>query len=372
MNVAGLAFRNLRRRPVRSALTILGVGFAVGSFITLYGLSGSIDDNARQSVDERNAHLTLSRRGAAEIFGSTMTEAIGQRLASISGVTAVTGELIVLASTDHGAHVLAVGWPEDSFFWNSVPLREGRLPQPGERKVVVIGPGIAQSLGKRLGDAISLMDESFRIIGVSRYASLINRNAILAPLADLQELTFRTGLVTFLYVRVASPDDPAAVERISRAIEAQAAVTVATSEAMLANDRLVGMTRAISKAMAWIALFMGVLMVLNTLLMAVIERTREIGILSAIGWSPPRIMGALVVEGMVLSMIGSAVGILLGIFGSQLLGAIPAIGRFIEVTPTTGLILATAAAAVGLGIVGSLYPAWVATRLDPAAALERA
>jgi ABC-type antimicrobial peptide transport system permease subunit len=83
-------------------------------------------------------------------------------------------------------------------------------------------------------------------------------------------------------------------------------------------------------------------------------------------------MGALVVEGMVLSMIGSAVGIALGTVGSQLLGAIPAIGRYIEVTPTTGLIAATAVAAVGLGIVGSLYPAWVATRLDPAAALERA
>jgi putative ABC transport system permease protein len=372
VNVLDLAFRNLRRRPVRSALTILGVGFAVGSFITLYGLSGSVDDNARQSVDERNAHLALSRRGAAEIFGSTLAESIGAQLANVPGVTAVTGELIVLAATDRGAHVLAVGWPDDSFFWPSVPLREGRLPAPGERKVVVIGPDIAQALNKRLGDTISLMDVDFRIVGVSRYASLINRNAVLTPLADLQELTFRPGLVTFLYARVASPENPAAVERISRAFEARAAVTVATSETMLANDRLVGMTRAIAKAMAWIALFMGVLMVLNTLLMAVLERTREIGILSAIGWSPPLIMGALVVEGMVLSMIGSAVGIALGTIGSQLLGAIPAIGRYIEVTPTTGLIAATAVAAVGLGIVGSLYPAWVATRLDPAAALERA
>jgi len=372
VNVAGLAFRNLRRRPVRSALTILGVGFAVGSFITLYGLSGSVDDNARQSADERNAHLTVHRRGAAEIFGSTMAETIGSKLTTIPGVAVVSGELLVLAATDGGAHVLAVGWADDSVFWKDAPLREGRRPRPGERKVVVIGNDIAISLGKRLGDSISLMDENFQIIGVSRYTSLISRNAILVPLADLQDLSFRTGLVTFFYVRVAHPEDPAAIKRISRAIEAKAAVTVAASEAMLQNDRLLGMTRAVSKAMAWIALFMGVLMVLNTLLMAVLERTREIGILSAIGWSPPRIMGALVVEGMILSMIGSAIGILLGILGSRLLSAIPAIGRYIEVTPTAGLIAATALAAVGLGMVGSLYPAWVATRLDPAAALERA
>ena len=66
---------------------------------------------------------------------------------------------------------------------------------------------------------------------------------------------------------------------------------------MLKNDSLVGLLDAVSSSMAWVALLMGVLMVLNTLLMAVLERTREIGILSAIGWSKERIMGALVIEG---------------------------------------------------------------------------
>jgi putative ABC transport system permease protein len=117
---------------------------------------------------------------------------------------------------------------------------------------------------------------------------------------------------------------------------------------------------------------MGVLMVLNTLLMAVLERTREIGILSAIGWSKERIMGALVIEGFLLSALGSTLGIVLGIGGSRLLSAIPAIGRYIAVRPTLGLIVITALAAIILGILGSFYPAWVATRASPADALERA
>ena len=121
-----------------------------------------------------------------------------------------------------------------------------------------------------------------------------------------------------------------------------------------------------------IALLMGVLMVLNTLLMAVLERTREIGILSAIGWSKERIMGALVIEGFLLSALGSALGIMLGIGGSRLLSAIPAIGRYIAVRPTPGLIVTTAIAAIVLGILGSFYPALLATRASPAEALERA
>ena len=106
--------------------------------------------------------------------------------------------------------------------------------------------------------------------------------------------------------------------------------------------------------------------------MAVLERTREIGILSAIGWSKQRIMGALVIEGFMLSALGQRARHLLGIGGSRLLSAIPAIGRYIAVRPTPGSIAATAVAAIILGILGSLYPAWVATRASPADALERA
>jgi putative ABC transport system permease protein len=134
---------------------------------------------------------------------------------------------------------------------------------------------------------------------------------------------------------------------------------------------MVGLLRAVSSSMAWLALLMGILMVLNTLLMAVLERTREIGILSAIGWSAKRIMGALVLEGFILSAVGSVAGIVIGIGGAHLLSAIPAIGRYVAVRPTTGLVLATAVAAIGLGILGSSYPAWRAARQSPAAALGR-
>jgi len=124
--------------------------------------------------------------------------------------------------------------------------------------------------------------------------------------------------------------------------------------------------------MAWVALLMGVLMVLNTLLMVVLERTREIGIFAAIGWSTERITGAIVIEGFILSAVGSAAGVVIGVVGSHLLNAIPAIGRFVAVRPTPGLVVATALAAIALGILGSFYPAWLATRQSPAIALGRA
>jgi putative ABC transport system permease protein len=372
VNHIEFAFRNLQRRRTRSILTILGVAFAVGSFITLYGLSRSVHENVERSFDEHGTDLTVKRRGIAEPFGGTVPEKLIPEIIKIPGVKDVAGQLITFAATDNDDSVLAAGWSPNSFYWDNVPLKEGRLPNPDETKVALVGGDIARTLGKTVGDDITLLGETFRIVGLTDYHSIINRNQVIVKLADLQELAFRTDAVTFLSIKLDDPDDQAEADRVAAAIESLDKLSASRSESMLRNDSLFGLLTAVSTSMAWVALFMGVLMVLNTLLMAVLERTREIGILSAIGWSTERIMGALVIEGFILSAAGSLVGILLGIAGSKFLSAIPAIGRYVAVEPTVPLIAATALAAIVLGILGSFYPAWVATRQSPATALERA
>ena len=371
MNHVSLAFRNLTRRPVRSVLTILGVALAVGSFITLYGLSRSVDENVGRMLDERGIHLSIARRGTADLFGSTIPLSLASKIAAVPDVTAVAGELIALAETNENAQVLAVGWAEGSFLWTSLPLFAGRIPRAGERGIALIGSDIASALGKRIGDRLELLGVSFEIIGITNYRSIITRNAAIVPLEDLQEAVFRPGAVTFLHLRIAHPGDAAAIDRISRTLEAMAEVRVSTNDSVMHNDQQAELLRAVSSAMAWVALSMGTLMVLNTLLMAVLERMREIGILSAIGWSKARIMGSLVIEGLILSAIGGVVGALFGMAGSHMLSSISTIGRYLTISPSFGLISASAIAAVLLGIIGSLYPAWLATRQDPATALDR-
>ena len=81
MNHLQLALRNLSRRPARSVLTAVGVALAVGSFITLYGLSQSVEQNVGQSIEEHGADLTIRRSGTAELFGGTVPESVGARAA---------------------------------------------------------------------------------------------------------------------------------------------------------------------------------------------------------------------------------------------------------------------------------------------------
>jgi hypothetical protein len=96
VNHPALAFRNLRRRPTRSVLAALGVALAVGSFITLYGLSRSVQENVQQSFEERGTDLTVRRRGVAEPFGGTMPQTI---IPEIPGIAAVSGQLLSFAAT---------------------------------------------------------------------------------------------------------------------------------------------------------------------------------------------------------------------------------------------------------------------------------
>jgi putative ABC transport system permease protein len=128
---------------------------------------------------------------------------------------------------------------------------------------------------------------------------------------------------------------------------------------------------AVSRAISIIAMAMAVMNVLNTLLMTIQERTREIGIVTAIGWSDRLIMSSIVIEGLMMCAVGCVFGVILGYLASSLFQFVPTIGEYIQFRPTLGLIVPTLAAAFVLCAIGALYPAWRAVRLNPAEALGR-
>jgi len=105
--------------------------------------------------------------------------------------------------------------------------------------------------------------------------------------------------------------------------------------------------------------------------MATQERTREIGIFAAIGWSNWRIMMSIVIEGIMLCVIGCVVGVMLSFLAAFAFPHIPAIGNLISFRPSVRLVTPVVAAAFVLCVFGSLFPAWRAVRMVPAEALRR-
>ena len=371
MNLVGLALRNLKRRPVRTGLSILGVGLAVGSALALITLSHSIRDSMRDGMDEIGDDLVVMQKGASDIFGGFIPEQTVERIAAIPGVVRDSGELFMFAPSDVGHSVLTLGWPTSSYLWKRVPLREGRVPFANERHVAVLGDTAAASLGKKVGDELDLIGESIRVIGIAGYTTIVNRGLVIVPLIDLQEASYRPRQVTVVHVNIDHDSGRAELARVRAAIDALGSVTASTANEVLDNDRNFSILEAVSLAVSIIAVAMSALNVLTALVMATQERTREIGIFAAIGWSNARIMMSIVIEGLVMCVIGCIVGVLLSFLAAFAFPRIPAIGNLISFRPTLGLAAPVLIAAFALCILGALLPAWRAVRMVPAEALRR-
>jgi putative ABC transport system permease protein len=371
MNLVGLALRNLRRRPVRTGLSILGIGLAVGSALALIALSRSIKDSTQAGLNEMGDDLVVMQKGASDIFGGFISEQMVERIAAIRGVVRASGELFMFAPSAGHTSVLTLGWPDTSYLWKKVPLREGRVPQQGERHVAVLGEAAAASLGKKLGDELDLLGETFRVIGIANYTSVVNRGLVLVQLADLQEASYRTRQVTMIHVNVDRGGGPAELSRVRGSIEALGNVTASTANDVLNNDRNFAILKAVSLAVSIIAVAIGALNVLTALVMATQERTREIGIFAAIGWSRTRIITSIVIEGVVMCAFGCILGELFSFAAALVFPHIPTIGDLISVKPHVAVIVPILLAAFALCIVGALLPAWRAAQLIPADALRR-
>jgi len=371
MNLASLAFRNLKRRPIRTCLSILGIGLAVGSAIALIALSRSIQDSTREGIEEMGDDLVVMQKGASDIFGGFIREQTVERFAKIPGVARVSGELVAFTPSGSVNSVRVLGWPDASYLWKKVPLREGRVPAAGERHVAVLGDTAAASLGKKLDDELNLIGETFRIIGIASYTTIANRGLVLVPLADLQEASYRPRQVTIAHVKVEHADDRVKLGRVQREIDALGNVVAATANEVLDHDRNFAILEAVSLAVAIIAVAMSALNVFTALVMATQERTREIGIFAAIGWSNGRIMKSIVIEGILLCVIGCTVGVLFSVLVAFGFPRIPTIGNLISFRPSVGLIVPVIGAAFVFCVLGALLPAWRAVRTLPAEALRR-
>lgn len=370
MNLFTLALRNLRHRPLRTGLTVLGIAVAVGCALSLLALSRGVHDAAGDGLDEIGGDLIVMSKTAPSLFSGFIPENVLGRIGAIPGVTRVSGALVAFAPSERGNSVLTFGWPDGSFLWKKVPLREGRVPAAGERHVAVLGATAASVLGKKLDDELDLFGQTFRVVGIAGYASGVNRSLALVPLADLQEASYRQRQVTIAHVKVEDAGDRADLARIRDAIAATGNVVAAPPAEVIDHDRTFVVLEAASLAAAIIAAFVSALNVVTALAMATQERTREIGIFSAIGWSSGRIMQSIVIEGVALWAIGCALGVALSFAVASAAPYIPVIGRLIAFR-TGALIVPVAGAALVLCVLGALLPAWRAARMRPAEALRR-
>jgi putative ABC transport system permease protein len=246
---------------------------------------------------------------------------------------------------------------------------EGRLLAPDATDEVMLGSRAADELDAEIGDRVTIDENSFRVVGTYQTGSLWEDGGAYAPLATVQDMSAKSGVVTAVYITVEPAADPAAVAD-SIEDDFKNLVTIADVGEFGKVDQGVEFMDAANIAISVLAVGIGAIGVMNTMIMSVLERTREIGILRAVGWSGRRILRMIIGESLLLCVVAAAVGAALGVLATRAILLIDMVRNLLEPQYTPDIFIRGLVVAVVVALLGAIYPALRAVRLTPMEALR--
>jgi putative ABC transport system permease protein len=355
-----LVIENLRHRPVRTLLSAVAIGVQVTMVLTLVGVSrGMLTDMANRSKGT-GADVLVKAPGSS-IFGFStnfqekflpffrkqphVRVATGTLVQPVGGIDSVTGiDLAAFNALSGGFRYLDGGPFHDQFD-------------------MLIDEVYARSNHKRAGDKVDLLGHSWRVAGIVESGKL---SRMFVQLPVLQDLTANNGKITMAYLKL---DNPANTDSVIAALKSQLSdfpIYSMEQFVSLISINNISMLKNFIWVIITLGVFIGFLVVFLSMYTAVLERTREIGILKALGGSPAFVLNVLLRETAVLAIIGSILGIIFT-YGTRWL-----IMTFVP-TMTQTIVPDWWPIAAGIALVGSvfgaMYPGLKAARQDAIEAL---
>ena len=380
MHFLSFVCKSLLRRRGRSLLTIVGAAVAIGAVVALVGVADGFVKEYEKMFATRGVDLIVNRAGATEKFSSSLDQRVRRRIQQLPGVKAVIPGLIDVVSIEEAnlVGVVVQGRAADSMAFENLNIQHGRSLREGDDNKVLLGALLAKNLDAQIGSEVEIEGELFRTVGIFENASVLENACAIVLLEELQRVSGRPNQVTGFQVALEDgPDKEQAVSRVRAQIENLADERGRSLHLVaLPVQDFVGTTYQIrlAKAMAWltatIALVIGAIGVLNTMIMSVFERTREIGLLRAIGWRTPRVLQMVLCESMLLSLAGAVVGTVGAVALTYLLNMVPAASAYVHGGVPLAVIAQGFGIAVLVGLLGGIYPAIRAARLLPTEALR--
>jgi putative ABC transport system permease protein len=376
-----LVLRNLWYRKVRTLLTVLGLAVAVCAVVTMIGVADVFQQAVSQLLETRNVDLVVTRAGVAQRLVSTLNASLRDRIREIPEVKAVDSMLVDVVSFED-ANLIAVyvlGGDVNGLLFENLRLISGRKPKPGDERPAVLGAVLAQSLGKKVGDKVVIEGEEFTVVGIHESFNLFENSTASVPLSDLQQIMDRHNQVTsFLVVVNDSPDKQATVTSVREQIEQlrdergrKLGISVRPTQDHIKSTLELKVVQAMAWTTSLIAVLIGVIGMLNTMMISVFERTREIGTLRAVGWPKGRVIRMILLESLLLCAGGWVLGVGGSLLLTWLLSAFPSTSTLILPSRVSLSIIGQALVMVlAAGQLGAAYPAYFAAGLLPTEALR--
>lgn len=388
MKYLSFVIKNLFRQPVRSLLTIFGVAVATAVLISLIGFNQGYKESLNNDINKMGYEVLVTAKGCPYEAATLMMQG-GEVPRYINGATydkvkdfpeikEMTKLFLNAVMTEDSGFKLFMGIDDDFIKlkpWMKVK-GEGKWFSSPEAEEVILGYEAAELMTRKVGDELYVggkVNKVFKVVGIFERSGTQDDGTVFLPLKSAQKTFGFQNQITGLGIKLKDIKEyDAFVNKIDVAVPEVQTITFAQVKGTIVQ--LIQTAQMLIIAVAAIAIFVSIIGVLNTILMSVIERTPEIGILKAMGASSVQIFKVIWLETIVICFFGGILGSIIAFLASKGVENIlrkaltfsPS-GQLVSISPD--LVLYSLIGAIVLGLLAGFYPAFRASKMDPVKAI---
>jgi len=386
ISIYQIAAKNLLRKRTRSVLTIVGIGLSAWVLASLLGFNRGYDSALKKDIDNMGFQVLLTAKGCPYEAATLMLKGgTGLRYMSedviadilnqpeVEGVTPMLMQAVFDPERgESGAIDAYLGVDPATFppMKAFLKFKQGGWFKDPDKHVAVLGYEAAELEQREVGDKLLIPDKNIEltVVGILERSGTQDDGTIFVPLRMLQKEFGQLGKLTAVGIKVERKADTAALE--NRLYDLPDVQVVSMAQVKNTIMGLVATAKVMVFSIAVIAILIAMVGVINTILMSVFERFREIGIMKSMGAMPLDVFRMIWTETVVLCLLGGALGLAMAYGLARVTDLL--IRRLLPYAPTGSLVLidgrlmlTTFAVVLGIGLVSGIYPAWRAARVRP-------
>jgi len=359
-----IVLKQLGRHKVRTSLTVLGVAVGILLVTALSSFSEGISQTVNTELSYLSGIVTVTAKDISfQTFTmSELDESLLDEIAGLSGVDEVAP--VIIGQLPNVGNVFGINLDDVDILNIDVDVAEGRFPEEGADEMI-LGYTYAETTGLKVGDEISTRGKKLEIVGILGYTSASEDSGVMMPLVIAQDVLAMKDKISIILVKPVSAGDAEALAReIDSLYDVQA---LSEKDAAREAGEFTGQLSIMTFAIGSIAAIIAGIGIMNVMFMSVRERRKEIGTMKALGATTREILSEVVLEAIIITLIGEAIGLVLSLGAVQVLNTLT---TEMSAVITPSLLISVTLFALFLGVFSGLFPAREAARLQPAVVLR--
>lgn len=368
MRFGRLIVTNLLRHRLRAMFGVAGIAFGVAAMLTVLSVvMGAI--SMFQNILESDTHYLVFERRVSDLFFSSVPQTAVEQMRAMETVAGAYPVLFGIVSAEGHPVVTCFGVEAENPRLRQAKWREGRLEAFGsETEAVYLGSRAAEFLKAGFGEVVQIGRRTFRVRGILETENGFEDGGVFLPLEAAQDFFRREGIASIVAVNLV---DPSEGDGFREAVESRFPdLSALPSEEFSDSYSQFKILNATAWAVGLSAFLLGGMSVANTMTMSVFTRIREIAILRVCGFSRRQTSLLILGEACLVALVGSVLGLAVGVSLLAVMREIPALHGYVSVSISPVMVLAIVLTAFATSLLGSVYPAWHAARIQPAGALR--